>query len=216
MKGLNCSTKGRTSFLLGLGISCLLLPALFFIVPLSPTSHANTVADAGTSILAQALETRDAQTPGDTTDSAKSLEQRTAEIEKMLQAIKIASQKSEERSYYNKMLGREMVTYVRVVVVILAIIAVVFPLTIWLMSRRRLLGLSGLSSEVAATLLMVEERQAKLANVLKEIQGEIDYLHTMSVPDLKNLIQQAESYLKQNEIDLEKTGSMRPSGQRKQ
>ena len=75
------------------------------------------------------------------------------------------------------------------------------------MSRKRILGLSGLSTEVAATLLVIEERQAKLANILKEIQGEIDYLHTMSVPDLKNLIQQAESYLKQNEEDLEKAGS---------
>ena len=92
-------------------------------------------------------------------------------------------------------------------VIALIVIAVGFPVIIWLLSRKRILGLSGLSTEVAATLLVIEERQAKLANILKEIQGEIDYLHTMSVPDLKNLIQQAESYLKQNEEDLEKTGS---------
>jgi hypothetical protein len=90
------------------------------------------------------------------------------------------------------------------------VIAVAFPLTIWLLSRKRILGLSGMSSELATTLLIIEERQAKLAIILKEIQGEIDYLHTMSVPDLKNLIQQAENYLKQNETDLENAGR-RPS-----
>jgi molecular chaperone DnaK (HSP70) len=75
------------------------------------------------------------------------------------------------------------------------------------MSRRRLLGLSGLSTEVTATLLLIEERQAKLANILKEIQGEIDYMETLSAPDLRKLIDQAEKYLKQNESDLERAGS---------
>jgi hypothetical protein len=113
---------------------------------------------------------------------------------------------SERRGYENKMMARELLRYVKVMTIILALAAVGFPLSMWLLSRRRLLGLSGLSSEVSATLLVVEERQAKLANVLKDIQGEIDYLHTMSVPDLKNLIQQAEKYLEQNEQDLEKAG----------
>lgn len=114
--------------------------------------------------------------------------------------------RAEERSLDIKMMSRELIGYVKLVVVVLVAIALVFPLTIWVMSKKRILGLSGLSPELAATLLVVEERQAKLANILKEIQGEIDYLHTMSVPDLKNLIQQAENYLKQNETDLEKTG----------
>jgi hypothetical protein len=60
--------------------------------------------------------------------------------------------------------------------------------------------------------LTVEERQAKLANILKEIQSEVDYLHTMSVPDLKGLIAQAEKYLEQNERDLEKAGSRKSRG----
>jgi hypothetical protein len=114
---------------------------------------------------------------------------------------------AESRTKFIKDLGTDLISYVRLMVIALIVIAVAFPVTIWMLSRRRILGLSGLSTEVAATLLVVEERQAKLANILKEIQGEIDYLHTMSVPDLKNLIQQAESYLKQNEQDLEKTGS---------
>ncbi len=91
--------------------------------------------------------------------------------------------------------------------VALLAIALVFPFTVWLMSRKRILGLSGLSDELAATLLTVEERQPKLADILKEIQGEVDYLHTVSAPELKALIAQAEKYLEQNERDLEKAGS---------
>ena len=80
------------------------------------------------------------------------------------------------------------------------------------MSRKRILGLSGLSDELAGTLLTVEERQAKLASILKEIQGEVDYLHTMSVPDLKGLIAQAERYLELNEHDLENAGGRKGRG----
>jgi hypothetical protein len=122
---------------------------------------------------------------------------------------------SERRGYENKMMARELLRYVKVMTIILALAAVGFPLSMWLLSRRRLLGLSGLSSEVSATLLVVEERQAKLANVLKDIQGEIDYMHTMSVPDLKNLIQQAEKYLEQNEQDLEKAGLAKEKNKQK-
>ncbi len=60
---------------------------------------------------------------------------------------------------------------------------------------------------MTATLLLVEERQAKLANLLREIQVEIDYMENMSAPDLKKLIEQAEKYLKQNEKDLRETGA---------
>mgnify|MGYP005833814587 FL=1 len=117
--------------------------------------------------------------------------------------------KAESRSLENKQMARELIGYVKIMVVVLIVIAIGFPLAIWLLSRRRLIGLSGLSSEVAATLVLVEERQAKLANVLRDIQNEVDYLHTLSVPDLKNLIQQAEMYLQQNEQDLTKVGSTR-------
>lgn len=215
MKEINVSAKARTGFLCGIGVGCLLLLTLSTVVPMSPISHANTDGRMIGPVLAQA---RDTSAPASSAGSAlaKSLEERTAELEKTLEAIRVASEKSEERSYTNKMMGREMIGYVRVVVVILAFIAVAFPLSIWLLSRRRLIGLSGLSSEVTATLLVVEERQAKLASILKEIQSEVDYLHTMSVPDLKNLIQQAEHYLKQNETDLEKAGSNRHSVQSKQ
>jgi hypothetical protein len=134
-------------------------------------------------------------------------EERIEKIEEALNSIKQTGEKSEERSYFNKMIGLELIGYVKLMVIVLIIIAVVFPLTIWLMSRRRLLGLSGLSTEVTATLLLIEERQAKLANILKEIQGEIDYMETLSAPDLRKLIDQAEKYLKQNESDLERAGS---------
>ena len=134
-------------------------------------------------------------------------DERIEKIEEALNSIKKTGEKSEERSYFNKMVSLELISYVKIMVIVLIIIAVVFPLTIWLMSRRRLLGLSGLSTEVTATLLLIEERQAKLANILKEIQGEIDYMETLSAPDLRKLIDQAEKYLKQNEKDLERAGS---------
>ncbi|MBI5252027.1 MAG: hypothetical protein HY912_21240 [Desulfomonile tiedjei] len=135
-----------------------------------------------------------------------SAEERVEQMEKTLQSIKDTSEKSEERSYQNKMMARELIGYVKIMVVVLVVIALSFPFIVWLLSKKRILGLSGLSQEVSATLLVVEERQAKLANILKEVQGEIDYLHTMSVPDLKNLIKQAETYLEQNEKDLGKAG----------
>lgn len=131
---------------------------------------------------------------------------RMAQLERTLQNIRRTVVDSEARSYENKMMARELIGYIKIMVVVLIVIAVGFPFMIWLLSRRRILGLSGLSSEVAATLVVIEERQAKLANILKDIQGEIDYIHTLSVPDLKNLIQQAEGYLKQTENDLERAG----------
>jgi hypothetical protein len=137
-------------------------------------------------------------------------EARISRIESTLESIRETGEKAESRSKTNKQIGAELIQYVKVMVLVLVAIALGFPLSLWLLSKKRLVGLSGLSDEVTATILMVEERQAKLAIVLKEIQGEIDYLHSMSVPDLQTLIQQAESYLKQNEADLEKAGTKRP------
>ncbi len=135
----------------------------------------------------------------------KNLQDMKSRMEMTLQDIKDTGQKSEVRSYENKMMARELIRYVKIMVAVLAVIAFGFPFTVWLLSKKRILGLSGLSQEVSATLLVVEERQAKLANILKEIQGEIDYVHSMSVPDLQNLIKQAEHYLQQNETDLTKS-----------
>lgn len=139
-------------------------------------------------------------------------EERITRLEEMLFGMVEATKATESRAIYIKMATYELIAYLRWIVAALLAIALVFPLTIWLMSRRRILGLSGLSDELAGTLLTVEERQAKLANILKEIQGEVDYLHTMSVPDLKGLIAQAERYLEQNERDLEKAGNRKGRG----
>ncbi len=139
-------------------------------------------------------------------------EERIRRLEEMLLDMNQPARATESRSIYIKMATYELIAYLRWIVAALLAIALVFPLTIWLMSRRRILGLSGLSDELAGTLLTVEERQAKLANILKEIQSEVDYLHTMSVPDLKGLIAQAEKYLEQNERDLEKAGSRKGRG----
>lgn len=186
----------------------------FFVVPFGHSFLVQAATVTGLGGSAPAAGTVHSEY-GTKTGPELSKEEWVVGVEKTLQSIKATSEKDEMRGYYNKMVGRELIRHVRVIVIMLAIFAVAFPLAIWLMSRKRVLGLSGLSAEVAATLLVIEERQAKLANTLKEIQGEIDYLHTMSVPELNNLIQQAESYLKQNQTDLEKAGSVRRKPQDK-
>lgn len=200
------SDKGQVGFFSIRGACCLALVATFCCLIDLPVFAQET---SGVSVPRKAETSIAAQTPGEEAlvQSKSTQEARIEEIERTLQSIKATGEKAEERSYFNKMLGAELIRYLRLMVIALIVIAVGFPVIIWLLSRKRILGLSGLSTEVAATLLVIEERQSKLANILKEIQGEIDYLHTMSVPDLKNLIQQAESYLKQNEEDLEKSGS---------
>ena len=140
-------------------------------------------------------------------DPDQSMEKRIEKIEQTLESIRVTGEKAEDRSYFNKLMSMELIRYVRIMVIVLIVIAIAFPLTLWLLSRKRLLALSGLSDEVTATLLLVEERQAKLANLLREIQMEIDYMENMSAPDLKKLIEQAEKYLKQNEKDLRETGA---------
>jgi len=139
--------------------------------------------------------------------SPASIEKRFEKIENTLESIKVTGEKAEDRSYFNKLASYEVIKYLKMMVLLLVLIALGFPLAIWLLNRSRYFKSSDGSQELAETLITIEERQVKLANILKEIQGEIDYLHTMSAPDLKNLIQQAESYLKLNESDLQKAGS---------
>ncbi len=200
------SDEGQVGYFIIRGACCLALIATFFCLAQLLGLAQETPA---LSVPSKSEATMSAQATPEVAPATSTLtqEERIELIEKSLRAIKDTGQNLDSRSYFTKMIGIEMIGYVRLMVIALIVIAIGFPVTIWLLSRRRILGLSGLSTEVTATLLVVEERQAKLANILKEIQGEIDYLHTMSVPDLKNLIQQAESYIKQNEQDLEKTGS---------
>jgi hypothetical protein len=137
----------------------------------------------------------------------KLTEERIRLLEKTLSEIKNTGEKSESRSFDNKMMSLELIRYVRIMVIVLVVIAVAFPVTTWVVSRKKVQLQSGTSSDLAETLLVIEERQTKLAGILRDLQSEIDYLHTMSAPDLKNLISQAEKYLKQNEIDLKGTHS---------
>jgi hypothetical protein len=139
------------------------------------------------------------------------LEKRISTIENVLGEITKTSVRLDERSYVNKMMGRELVNNSRIMVAVLIIIAVTFPISLWLLSRKRLIGLSGLSSEVTATLLAVEERQARLGNILRELQDELEMVHSeptsTSPSQLRKLIEQAEEYIKANEEDLAKTGT---------
>jgi len=139
--------------------------------------------------------------------SFASIENRFEKIEKTLESIRVTGEKAEDRSYFNKLVSFEVFKYLKVMVALLILIALGFPLAIWLMTRSSSFQASARSQDLAETLLTIEERQAKLAHILKDIQGEIDYLQTLSAPDLKNLIQKAENYLKLNEQDLKQAGS---------
>ncbi|MCA1959748.1 MAG: hypothetical protein LDL33_03050 [Desulfomonile sp.] len=122
-------------------------------------------------------------------------DERIKKIEELLVSTEI-------RSYENKLMARQLIRNTRWQIGILLVIAVLLAASLWVLGRQRALPRSDLSAEMATTLVAVEERQAKLANILKDIQQEIDYVHSMSVPDLKKLIEQAERYIEQNEKDL--------------
>ncbi|MFH0825669.1 MAG: hypothetical protein V2B18_23180, partial [Pseudomonadota bacterium] len=117
-------------------------------------------------------------------------------LENILRNVEITGQRTESRTYDNKMFGGELMGLLRVIVVLLVIIVASFPVGIWFLIRDRVLGSSSSmrSLRAASILVQVEERQAKLANILRDIQNEIDYLHSLSGPDLKRLIEQAERY----------------------
>ncbi len=123
-------------------------------------------------------------------------------IKERLTAIEAGVKLAEVRSYQNKMMVRELVRLLRAAAVVLVIIAVGFPFIVWLLSTKRIVGLSGLSQEMSATLVVVEERQSKLAAILRDIQIEMDYLQSKPSPDLAAMMEQARSYLEQNEKDL--------------
>ncbi len=142
-------------------------------------------------------------------DFLTSLDDRIKKMENVLQGISRIGKISESRSLDNKIMAREQRRLAIGILIVLMIIALIFPLTIWLLSRKRLLGLSGLSDEVAATILVVEERQAKLASILEEIQTELDEGYARTGPDLKNLMDQAKKFLEENKRDLERVGSGR-------
>jgi hypothetical protein len=139
--------------------------------------------------------------------SSASIENRFEKIEKTLESIRVTGEKAEDRSYFNKLVSFEVFKYLKVMVALLILIALGFPLAIWLITKSSSFQSSARSQDLAETLLTIEERQAKLAHILKDIHGEIDYLQTLSAPDLKNLIQKAENYLKLNEQDLKQAGS---------
>jgi hypothetical protein len=138
-----------------------------------------------------------------------SLDERIERIENVLQGVSRIGKIAESRSLENKIMAREQKRLAIGILLVLMTIALIFPFTIWLLSRKRLLGLSGLSDEVAATILVVEERQAKLARILEEMQSELDEEYARTSPDLKNLMEQAKKFLDENKRDLERVGSGR-------
>ena len=194
------ANRKRLGFVLLAGLGCLALlgvTMVFQIVTDNPVSAIAT-SDAPSASAPKSSSNL-------TMASSEPVEDRLNKIEQTLQSIRTTGEKAEDRSYFNKMMSFEVIRYLRLMVIMLVVIAVVFPLAIWILGRKKMLNFSGSSAELAETLVQVEERQAKLAYILKEIQSEIDYLHTMSTPDLKNLINQAENYLKLSQQGLDKT-----------
>lgn len=189
--------KTGFGFLAGLGcLATIIIMVIFQIVAGNPVSAIATDNPSLVSARAKSDQSDSSQQP---------FEERLNKMEQTMQSIKATGEKAEDRSYFNKMISLEVIRYLRLMVIMLVVIAVIFPLAIWILGRKKMLNFSGSSAELAETLIQVEERQAKLANILKEIQGEVDYLHTMSTPDLKNLIHQAENYLKLSQQQLDKT-----------
>lgn len=189
----------RTGFGFLAGLGCLATIIILVVLQIVAGNPVSAIATDDPSLVS-------AKTKSDQSSSSQEpYEQRLKKIEQTMQSIKATGEKAEDRSYFNKMISLEVIRYLRLMVIMLVVIAVIFPLAIWILGRKKILNFSGSSAELAETLIQVEERQAKLANILKEIQGEVDYLHTMSTPDLKNLIQQAENYLKLSQQELDKT-----------
>jgi len=152
------------------------------------------IGNGETTVLAQATGEKAPEAKPDTQSVAgKSTDNDVSEDALSMSGVRI---------YETKMYARQLIRLVRWVIGILLAIAVVSALSLWMLARQRAMPRSDVSAEMATTLVAVEERQAKLASILKDIQQEIDYVHSMSVPDLKKLIEQAERYIEQNEKDL--------------
>ncbi len=124
--------------------------------------------------------------------------------DKVFTEIVDSLKKAEPRTYELKMMARQLIRITTVAVVLLFVIAFAIPICVWLLGRSKLLGLP---ADVAATLISVEERQAKLVSTFKEIQDEMEELHSQSGPDLKDLIKRAEEYMTRNEQALKSGGS---------
>ncbi|GEM_PF-807034 len=205
--------RERTTFWIAGLLTCLLVIPFVWSVAASGAWHSLgydsvgflTGQGSGMPLLAQETATQQAVQSADRLTPEERLDQ----LEKTLESIETTGKMAEVRSYQNKMMALQLIGMVRLAVVVLVVIAIGFPLTLVLLSYRRVLKFPGLSPEMADTLVAVEERQVKLVNILKEIQNEIDYVHSLSVPDLKRLIEQAEKYIQQNESDLEKAKSGR-------
>ncbi|MFH0824618.1 MAG: hypothetical protein V2B18_17830 [Pseudomonadota bacterium] len=131
---------------------------------------------------------------------------RLNKIEELVAQIKTTGERAESRTYHIKQVGSEVIRLVEMAVIVLVVIAAAFPIAIWLLSRKTKGTLQGLSPEMEQTLTEVEERQARLVRVLKELQNEIDYVHSMSVPELNDLVKRAEEDLQLNEKDLTNVG----------
>ncbi|GEM_PF-1992976 len=119
--------------------------------------------------------------------------------------------RAETRTSTNKRQGKTAVQLLVAVVLTLALIAVGFPgLFIWYNSRR-LKRMTAISSEIAGTLVLVQERQARLGDTLREMQDELDYIPVSSAPDFAKLLKEAEQSLNEASRKLDTiNGTIKP------
>ncbi|MFH0960355.1 MAG: hypothetical protein V1897_16810, partial [Pseudomonadota bacterium] len=87
--------------------------------------------------------------------SPGAIENRFEKIEKTLESIKVTGEKAEDRSYFNKLASFEVFKYLKVMVALLILIALGFPLAIWLITKSSSFQASARSQDLAETLLTV-------------------------------------------------------------
>lgn len=204
--------KSRNSVLLNSlprGLACCLLVLVVLCATFQGQAWGQQTRQSGGEISSSTDPTAPAALKQEENKFLSSLDERIKKMGEVLDGISRVSRIAESRSLENKILAREQRRLAFGILIVLMCIALIFPLTIWLLSKKRLLGLSGLSDEVAATILVVEERQARLARILEEMQFELDEEYAQPSPDLKNLMDQAKKFLEENKRDLERVGSGR-------
>lgn len=189
------------------GIAAVLIVILAVVTFVSQEAVPSDLGLGETMLLAQAAGQNapagqaESQTAGEAPSDVVNADEAAKKLQKLVVQAEI-------RTYEIKMMARQLIRLTQWVIGILGVIAIVSMVSLWI-GRQRAIPRSDLSAEITSTLVAVEERQAKLTNILKEIQQEIDYVHSMSVPDLKKLIEQAERYIEQNEKDLGRTAAAR-------
>ena len=119
----------------------------------------------------------------------------------ILYLIKDITGKTERRSLENKIMVRESIRNVRAIMIILIVAVILLPVSLLIVGTR-LLRIFTQSKTVSDTLLLLEQRQTKLAETLRELEQELEMLEYGSVPAVKGLLETANEHIGEAERDL--------------